>query len=172
MPYKVRPIRHCERCGKAGTYQNRIRLERGHILCPACRGDFNVSLPKTCKTCGETKDAAEFYIAKTGERRTLSASCKMCTRDYANEQRFVYKYGITRADIRAMAAAQDNRCLICRHERPLCVDHCHSGGEVRGLLCAMCNKGLGHFQDDPDRLFAAALYLLESKEVKRADEVA
>jgi hypothetical protein len=39
------------------------------------------------------------------------------------------------------------------------MDHCHQTGTFRGLLCHLCNKGLGLFKDRPDTLLAAARYL-------------
>lgn len=72
-------------------------------------------------------------------------------------------YGISLADYTAMLEAQDNRCAICRKTHDgnfaLAVDHCHDSKAVRGLLCTNCNRGLGHFKDDPALLERAAQYL-------------
>ena len=72
------------------------------------------------------------------------------------------RYNLTREQVDAMAAAG---CSICgrtdwpgRHARPH-VDHCHSTGKVRGILCSECNTGLGKFKDDPERLRRAAAYV-------------
>lgn len=70
-----------------------------------------------------------------------------------------HKYGISVADYESMRAAQCGRCAICGDEKRLSVDHCHSTGVVRGLLCSSCNLGLGRFYDSPDRLKNAAEYL-------------
>jgi len=61
---------------------------------------------------------------------------------------------------------QDNRCAICclefsenvRMTIPR-IDHCHTFNKVRQLLCDECNKGLGTFKDDPNRLRVAADYI-------------
>jgi hypothetical protein len=60
-----------------------------------------------------------------------------------------------------MRDEQHGACAIC--ERPFTktphVDHDHATGAVRALLCDGCNVGLGRFQDDPERMEAAAAYI-------------
>jgi len=65
-----------------------------------------------------------------------------------------------------MYIAQEGRCAICkRHQsefrRRLDVDHSHSTGKVRGLLCVACNRGIGFFEESAARLVAAVTYLGE-----------
>ena len=43
----------------------------------------------------------------------------------------------------------------------LVVDHKHSTGEVRGLLCHNCNRALGLLKDDPKVLQKAMNYLVK-----------
>lgn len=61
---------------------------------------------------------------------------------------------------------QKGCCAICgRHQAGLGkafdVDHCHSTGKIRGLLCNSCNIALGMMGDDPSRLRRAAEYTEE-----------
>ncbi len=66
------------------------------------------------------------------------------------------RHGLTVEDYDRMFARQEGRCAICQNEyldgRPLCVDHCHTTGRIRGLLCKACNTYLGRIKDDPSRL--------------------
>lgn len=73
-------------------------------------------------------------------------------------------YGITLEDYEAMLEKQGGTCAICESSIPggngaFSVDHCHSTGKVRGLLCRLCNSGLGHFRDSPGLLYRAVEYL-------------
>jgi hypothetical protein len=72
------------------------------------------------------------------------------------------KYKITIAEYERIGEAQGWRCGICGEGfggKRLCVDHDHSTGTVRGLLCNHCNLSLGHLRDSPERCRAAAEYL-------------
>ena len=73
------------------------------------------------------------------------------------------RYGITLEQKRQMLADQLGCCAICATadfgKKGPVVDHNHETGKVRGILCDPCNKGLGHFRDDPARLRAAIEYL-------------
>lgn len=81
--------------------------------------------------------------------------------EYSKWARREREFGITREAYAEMEAVQGGRCAICGEvpEKSLHIDHDHKTGQVRGLLCGHCNRGLGLFRDDPDRLKAAARYL-------------
>lgn len=77
-------------------------------------------------------------------------------------------FGISAEEYQEMHNAQGGLCMICRKPETavirgklaaLAVDHCHTKGRVRGLLCSQCNTGLGCFKDDPAALRRAAEYI-------------
>jgi hypothetical protein len=69
-------------------------------------------------------------------------------------------YGLTSEELSQMKRYQRNRCAICR-KKPyrLVVDHNHKTGKVRGLLCDLCNKGIGSLFDNPRIVQSAFQYL-------------
>ena len=80
-------------------------------------------------------------------------------------------FGITLKDWERLYEAQGGVCAICKRAQAdvgtrynnLAVDHCHTTGKVRGLLCVNCNRALGMFSDNVDMLKAAVDYLVKSR---------
>lgn len=73
------------------------------------------------------------------------------------------RYGIEKSDWGTMVVAQAGHCKVCHEPCDLVVDHNHTTGKVRGLLCTHCNRMLGAARDNPDYLREGAKYLEESK---------
>lgn len=71
------------------------------------------------------------------------------------------KLGVSLEEIEALE--QRTTCEICRKAFSSTtdqhIDHCHSTGVIRGVLCSGCNVGLGAFRDNAQALEAAANYL-------------
>ena len=64
-------------------------------------------------------------------------------------------YGISLEDYRNLLSEQNNSCKICERpqsmfKRKFAVDHCHTTGKVRGLLCMNCNTSLGLMKENPN----------------------
>jgi hypothetical protein len=83
--------------------------------------------------------------------------------DRGNYQMF-QNFGITPIQYNEMVAKQDNKCAICKTDKPggkgrWHIDHCHKTNVVRGLLCQKCNMGMGHFGDNVEVLQKAINYL-------------
>lgn len=85
-----------------------------------------------------------------------------CTQRCADTGIRARRYGLTVAQFRELVAQHGETCAVCGQESDkMHIDHCHATGKVRGMLCAMCNLGLGYFSDDTDRLLRAVAYLRE-----------
>lgn len=81
---------------------------------------------------------------------------------YARRAHLLAKYGLTEDQYLEMMVGQEGKCAICglpSDKRHLTVDHCHTTGKIRSLLCGTCNTGLGSFKDSIDVLRRAIAYL-------------
>lgn len=158
------------RC-KSCAYQRRLAAnrERGSLrraakkfgdtrrrnVCIDCMQEFIApprgSLPRRCPTCTEAWNKVRYRYSPS--RRTTSRS-----------RYLEVKYGITSEQWDRMFEDQKGLCAICKRPEEagvsrLHVDHCHSSGKIRALLCHSCNTGIGHFRDDPATLESAAAYV-------------
>lgn len=86
-------------------------------------------------------------------------------KDYNINCHYKSKYNITLEDYNTILALQDGKCAICGTTKStgiserFHVDHCHTTGKVRGLLCHDCNTGIGKLKDDIKLLTKALEYL-------------
>lgn len=146
-------------------------------------------MTKICKTCGETKDEADFYRSR---RDGLRPSCKACisakrkaeyvtgqgsrSRETSYAQVLKREYGLTLDEYNALLRKQAHRCAICRRPqnavvrkgrgepRRLAVDHDHVTGTIRGLLCHRCNILVWALEDNHTTLDAIRRYVEEFRE--------
>jgi hypothetical protein len=99
------------------------------------------------------------------QRAWAAAHPKAKSSDLVRDANLRKNYDITPETYDRVHAAQRGLCAICsqpstdRRGYPLSVGHNHQTKQVRKLLCGNCNLMLGHSQDDPARLRAAAEYL-------------
>lgn len=127
---------------------------------------------RICRVCGERKPFEQFFF--TNKKNARRRICKQCVKEQravrheaapeiraARGRRALLKrYGLTEASWEALWLWQGGRCAICfEHLGAPHIDHCHTLGHVRGLLCNKCNTGLGKFNDDPILLARAVDYL-------------
>ena len=118
---------------------------------------------RRCVKCEEALPFAR-YVTKAGN---LVDTCQWCRSAAARKNNLRARYGLSEEQYLGLLRAQEGRCAICQRKasemkKPLVVDHCHTTGEIRGLICDSENTSLGKFEDDPARLRAAADYLEKS----------
>ncbi len=141
-------------------------------------------MEKTCTVCKQIKPLEDYYSSKAS-KDGKSWRCKECDKNTTLESRRQRwkkarvqqrnanrkaKYGITEEEFSKIFQDQKGLCACCeveltddfvaRHSKTkLVIDHCHKTGKVRGLLCTMCNKGIGLLGDNAEGLHKAYTYL-------------
>jgi hypothetical protein len=144
---------------------------------------------KVCKVCNVEKPTEGSFWEKSEKRkdgstgyRSVCSECSIKERldKYHNkggkeEQKqrsfrsLMRSYGITPEIYQQERINQNYKCLLCgspEQDQPhgrLYVDHCHTTGKYRGLLCNLCNTALGQFKDNTEVLQKAIEYLNENR---------
>lgn len=146
---------------------------------------------KKCNQCSETLPLENFY--KRNDSTKYQNKCKKCMdKNYKNyyknnsekilnqqqtqsldkrrEQEYLRKYNMTLNEWNSIFESQNFSCAICGTKnftgagfKPH-VDHNHSNGKIRGLLCADCNHGIGKLKEDISILYKAIEYLKKHNE--------
>lgn len=142
---------------------------------------------KTCSVCEVRKHFDYFYNYKN-KSDGKGYRCKDCDdkakkkwieenpyKAYESVRRNnLRKYGISLEQYLELLEEQQGGCALCgikenntignRKDWNFSVDHDHTSGKVRGLLCNNCNRGLGLLKDNPELLRKAANYVERHRE--------
>ena len=129
---------------------------------------------KTCYACKIEKLVSDFYRSN---RTYYQKECKDCNRIRKHKwhqtevgklssanTKLKRRFGITLEQFNKMYEQQNGECLICNATESmlghrLAVDHCHTTGKIRGLLCKSCNIGIGNLKENVTNLKNAIKYL-------------
>lgn len=146
-----------------GHHQNGQPLSEAKKLAvsQARKKQFEMAYPealKDCKRCGNTFDLEHFFFGNKWRE-----FCQLCHRQVTRRYYALRKYDLTGEQFDELM--QVKNCAICGiHEDEaergcLHIEHDHQTNRVRGMVCSACNRGLGGFGDDVQRLLAAVAYL-------------
>lgn len=132
-------------------------------------------LGRVCSACEEFKTADNYALERDARcvgGIAMRSTCKPCTELRKYKAFMKKRYGIDWERYNELLEKQDHKCAICgssdsqseRTSGKLFIDHCHSTGKVRGLLCSKCNHALGQFNDQEDLLLKAVEYLRSNRD--------
>lgn len=120
----------------------------------------------TCKHCSRKaqktwRDTHPDNVKRSQDKFNAKESRRLYRRNWYLFDR----YGIGLVEYNQMLEDQNGKCAICGTRDPggqaniFHVDHEHTTGKIRGLLCNNCNPGLGWFKDNEENLLNAIAYL-------------
>lgn len=129
-------------------------------------------LSSWCREC--RKVSARTWGSKNPDKVKEQYRLKKNKEGFLEEQRsrtLKSRYGIDQQQYNDLLEYQKFKCAICKTSSEdktylFHVDHCHTTGKVRGLLCAPCNVYLGYIKDCPEIYMNGIEYLNEREERK------
>ena len=176
------PAKRCPDCGQEKPLSefgnNRTTKDGLQVYCRSCcarRGAEiyrrkreragktvrkNISVPeghKHCRRCDQVKPFSEWH-RNARQSDGLASYCKECRKHLGRLGHLKRTFGLTLEEVASLIDSQGGMCAICDGP-PQHIDHDHATGRIRGVLCGLCNMGLGQFGDDPMRLARACSYL-------------
>lgn len=120
---------------------------------------------RVCSVCKIEKPLVLFHRRARGPEG-YNNRCRPCQLEAVRKREQGRKLrGIEESHFEELSRIQDGRCWICQHKEPLVIDHNHSNGKVRGLLCSECNSGLGLFYDSESFLKRAIEYVTRTPDM-------
>lgn len=182
---KSQNMKLCTKCGSRGPFAKDKRLRSGlSSRCRVCLAESRKAWvesnkvtqlysPETKKICTKCNGPGPFY-KDSSHKSGLMSHCKKCVNSGVTARRQKHsvahsykrrakRYGLTTEELDSLWSKQQGLCGICNNSLKLGkkthVDHNHVTGQVRGLLCENCNRGLGLFKELEQNLLNAVAWL-------------
>lgn len=136
---------------------------RRHTRCKECQKEYRKAYwqKNSHKYAERYWTNHEQHKAECRRRYHSGDKKKAGEKSWANKLKREFRLTVEQYNL--MLEAQGGVCYLCRNPDPdgkkLAVDHCHTHGNIRGLLCRSCNTGIGLLKDSPDLLRRAADYI-------------
>lgn len=124
---------------------------------PACVVCGQPARSKQAATCS---DACALVRRKAVVNAVSRVGCRSESRRARRRQdrKVSYRRKDKAAIIAQLTAEQEGKCAACDLIKPLVLDHDHTTGEPRLLLCTTCNAALGLLHESPDKIRALLTY--------------
>lgn len=138
------------------NHDDKNKLNSGKLL--TSNVEDNPELSKICNKCYKEKE----YNRENFRPKRLH--CRDCEREASRARSFKYTRGISYQERDELLKTQGGVCKACSKDhsgsvKGWHVDHCHTTGEIRGVLCANCNIALGQVSDSIPHLLNLITYL-------------
>lgn len=147
---------HCKEMKSIDSFHKRNKSKDGaHPYCKVCTASknkewFSNNKEKHAATCA-------LWYSKNKEKANRKGT----------DWHYKSNYGISYEEFILLAGKQQNKCAICsttlvftgRGTTRAVMDHCHTTGDIRGILCSNCNQGIGLLKENIGILKSSILYL-------------
>lgn len=149
-------IKVCSRCKNPGEfYSDKTKKDGLHPICASCHKEYKKNLhARDSEARNRALVRSKLYREKNPEK----------VKKAITNSTLQAKYGISLEEYNILLVSQQGCCAVCK-EKPskqrLHVDHVHSTGKIRGLLCQACNVSIGKMKESPELLRKLALYVEE-----------
>lgn len=164
-------MKKCTQCKESKNltefHSDKSRKDGVSNRCKLCRCKYAPVVEKKCLACND-------LFSVSGNAKAQKYCGLKC-------QKMHLRYGIDEYKYEDMLISQNYTCAICKNPETatdirtgkiyeLSVDHCHTTGQVRGLLCTNCNTAIGALQDSIPNLLSAIDYLEANSDLEPTAE--
>jgi hypothetical protein len=148
-------------CNKCGEEKNINLFKKNHAICRTC---YNIWQKTKYRIKVNTEEGRQKI---RNSHLAWRRKNRLHVRKLSRNSHLKITFGITPEQYDEMCVKQNFKCAVCREKddmgKRLSIDHDHSTGRIRGLLCTKCNLALGNLKDNTESIKRLLVYLTSSE---------